>query len=257
MLVTNSEKEGKHMKLIRALDYRDASQKAADAIAVQIAHKPNTVLGLATGGSPVGIYESLIEKYRNGLDFSQVRTVNLDEYVGLTPQHPQSYAYYMNANLFNHINIAQENIHIPDGTDADTEKQSEAYDQIIRELGGIDLQLVGIGHNGHIGFNEPSTSFTKGTHCVDLADTTIAANARFFECEADVPRKAYTMGIQHIMQAKKVVMIVCGSDKAKILQEAFFGPVTPAVPASILQFHPDFTLVADEDALQYFIENSP
>ena len=245
------------MNLIRALDYSDASQKAADIIAAQITQKPDTVLGLATGGSPVGIYENLIVHYRNGLDFSQTRTVNLDEYVGLAPDHPQSYAYYMAANLFHHINIAPNNIHIPDGTDTDTQNQCKAYDQIIRSLGGVDMQLLGIGHNGHIGFNEPSTSFTKGTHCVDLTHTTIAANARFFESEADVPRKAYTMGIGHIMQAKKVLMIVCGSDKAKILKDAFFGPVTPTVPASILQFHPDFTLIADEDALKYFAKNSP
>ena len=163
--------------MIRALDYSDASQKAADIIAAQITQKPDTVLGLATGGSPVGIYENLIVHYRNGLDFSQTRTVNLDEYVGLAPDHPQSYAYYMAANLFHYINIAPNNIHNPDGTDTDTQNQCKAYDQIIRSLGGVDMQLLGIGHNGHIGFNEPSTSFTKGTHCVDLTHTTIAANA--------------------------------------------------------------------------------
>ena len=244
------------MNIIRASDYLETSKIAADIIASQICRKPNSVLGLATGGSPVGTYEQLIEKHRAGLDFSQIRTVNLDEYVGLAPDHPQSYARYMSENFYDHINISPENVHIPDGTDADTQHQCEAYDQIIRSLGGIDLQLLGIGHNGHIGFNEPSLSFSKGTHCVDLTHTTIAANARFFEDESEVPKRAYTMGIRHIMQARQVIMIVTGSDKAEVLKEAFYGPVTPAVPASILQFHPDFTLIADADALQYFPENS-
>lgn len=244
------------MNLIPATNYDEASKKAAEFIAVQIKGKSDSVLGLATGGSPVGIYERLVDAYRAGLDFSQVRTVNLDEYVGLASDHPQSYAYYMHTNLFRHINISLDNVHIPDGTDRNIQQQCASYDRLIGELGGIDLQLLGIGHNGHIGFNEPSTEFTKGTHCVDLTQTTIEANARYFERETDVPVKAYTMGILHIMQAKKVLMIACGSDKARILHRAFYGPVTPEVPASILQFHPNFTLIADNQALQYFNKNT-
>jgi len=238
------------MKIVRARDFEAASRKAANYIFSQITLKPDSVLGLATGSSPVGIYENLIAAYRRGdLDFSGVRSVNLDEYVSLGPEHPQSYAYFMQTNLFAHVNILPTNIYLPNGWDEDAAAQCAAYDRLIHELGGIDLQLVGIGHNGHIGFNEPADKFVKGTHCVELTKSTIDANARFFPCEDLVPRKAYTMGILDILQAKRVVMIACGRSKAKILMEAITGPVTPAVPASILQLHPDFTLVADEEAL--------
>jgi len=238
------------MRLIRAKDYADASRKTASIIAAQVILKPNCVLGLATGSSPVGAYSQLIEGCKNGdIDFSQVRTVNLDEYVGLAPDHDQSYAYFMHKNLFDHINIDPANTHLPDGLDTDAEGQGKKYDQLIHNLGGVDLQLLGIGHNGHIGFNEPCDEFVKGTHCVQLTQDTIDANSRFFASEDLVPRKAYTMGILDIMQAKRVVMIVTGKNKAEILRDAFWGPVTPQVPASIMQLHPDFTLVADEDAL--------
>ncbi len=238
------------MRLIRTKTYQEASRQTANLIAAQVIMKPDCVLGLATGSSPVGAYQQLIKLCEQGdLDFSQVRTVNLDEYVGLDPQHPQSYAYFMRSNLFDHINIDPANTHLPDGMDTDNVGQGIKYDRLIHDLGGVDLQLLGIGHNGHIGFNEPCSEFVKGTHCVDLTRNTIEANARFFESEREVPRQAYTMGILDIMRAKQVVMIVTGSAKAQILRDAFCGPVTPAVPASIMQLHPNFTLVADEAAL--------
>ncbi len=236
------------MRLIRCKDYKDASRKTANIISAQVILEPSSVLGLATGSTPLGTYQQLIEWYEKGdVDFSQTHTVNLDEYVGLEATHEQSYAYFMHKNLFDHINIHPDNTHLPDGTSSDACRK---YDTLIRTLGGVDLQLLGIGHNGHIGFNEPSDEFVKGTHCVELTQNTIDANARFFECEADVPRKAYTMGILDILQAKRVVMIVTGESKAQILKEAFWGPVTPKIPASIMQLHPDFTLVADEAALK-------
>ena len=238
------------MRVIRAKDYYDASRKTANIISAQVILKPDCVLGLATGSSPVGAYQQLIKWYEQGdLDFSKVRTVNLDEYVGLSPANDQSYIYFMRNNLFNHINIDPSNTHVPNGLELDAEVQCSNYDSIIRDLGGVDLQLLGIGHNGHIGFNEPCDHFPVGTHCVDLTQNTIDANARFFESEDQVPRQAYTMGIMDIMQAKRVVMIVTGANKAQILKDAFCGPVTPQVPASIMQLHPDFTLVADEAAL--------
>lgn len=238
------------MRIIRAKDYTDASRKTANIISAQVLLKPNCVLGLATGSSPIGTYQQLIRWYEKGdLDFSQVRTVNLDEYVGLGADNEQSYIHFMRENFFDHINIDPRNTHLPNGLEPDARHQCAHYDSVIHSLGGVDLQLLGIGHNGHIGFNEPAEEFVKGTHCVELTQNTIDANARFFENEDQVPRKAYTMGILDILQAKRVVMIVTGEGKAQILKDAFWGPVTPKVPASILQLHPDFTLVADEAAL--------
>ncbi len=238
------------MRLIRTKNAADACRQTANVISAQVILKPDCVLGLATGSSPVGAYKQLIEWCKKGdLDFSKVRTVNLDEYVGLGEDHDQSYVYFMRQNLFDHINIDPKNTHLPNGLDLDAAHQCKAYDELIHELGGVDLQLLGIGHNGHIGFNEPCDEFVKGTHCVELTQNTIDANARFFASEDLVPRKAYTMGILDIMQAKRIVMIVTGENKAQILKDAFCGPVTPRVPASILQLHPDFTLVADEAAL--------
>ena len=201
--------------------------------------------------SPVGTYKELIAKYEAGdLDFSKVRTVNLDEYVGLTKDHDQSYAYFMRANLFDHVNIDQANCNIPNGMNPDAEAECARYDAIIDAFGGADLQLLGLGPNGHIGFNEPGEAFELETHCVDLTPATIEANKRFFDGNEDlVPKQAYTMGIRTIMQARKVLMVVNGAGKAEIVKKAFFGPVTPEVPASILQLHPDFILVADEEAL--------
>ena len=239
------------MKIIRAKDYADMSRKAANIISAQVIMKPNCVLGLATGGTPVGAYQQLVEWYNKGdLDFSGVTTVNLDEYRGLPKDHPESYWSFMHRNLFDHVNIDPAHIHLPDGTNPDADDACAQYNQIIHSVGGIDLQLLGLGPNGHIGFNEPGNAFELETHCVDLTEATIEANKRFFDGNEDlVPRQAYTMGIKTIMQARKVLMVVNGTGKAEIVKKAFFGPVTPEVPASILQMHPDFTLVGDEEAL--------
>ena len=238
------------MQIYRAKDYEDMSKKAANIIASQVVLKPDCVLGLATGSTPIGAYKNLVEKYEQGdLDFSQVTTVNLDEYKGLPRENDQSYYYFMHDNLFDHVNVKPENTHLPDGTKEDANEECARYEELIRSLGGQDLQLLGLGHNGHIGFNEPDTVFEKTTHCVDLQESTIEANKRFFASADDVPKQAYTMGIGTIMQAKKILVVVSGEDKADTVAKAFFGPVTPKVPASILQFHKDVILVADEAAL--------
>ena len=239
------------MRLIRAKDYNDVSRKAANIIAAQIYLKPDCVLGLATGSSPVGTYKELIAKYEAGdLDFSKVRTVNLDEYVGLTKDHDQSYAYFMRTNLFDHVNIDQNNCNIPNGMNPDAEAECARYDAVIDAFGGADLQLLGLGPNGHIGFNEPGEAFELETHCVDLTRETIEANKRFFDGNVDlVPKQAYTMGIKTIMQARKVLVVANGLAKAKAVKAVVSGPVTPECPGSILQMHPDCILVADEEAL--------
>ena len=238
------------MRIIKARDYEDVSRKAANIIFSVMTEKPDCVLGLATGSSPVGIYKELVRHYQEGdLDFSRVTTVNLDEYRGLDREDPQSYAYYMRENLFSHVNIRTEKTFLPDGTEEDSQKACEGYDQILSQAGQQDIQLLGIGHDGHIGFNEPADHFPKGTHCVDLAESTIEANARLFESRDQVPTQAYTMGIQSIMSAKQILMVANGKGKAQILKQAFQGPVTPQVPASILQLHPQVILVADEEAL--------
>ena len=239
------------MRLIRAKDYNDVSRKAANIIAAQIYLKPDCVLGLATGSSPVGTYKELIAKYEAGdLDFSKVRTVNLDEYVGLTKDHDQSYAYFMRSNLFDHVNIDQNNCNIPNGMNPDAEAECARYDAVIDAFGGADLQLLGLGPNGHIGFNEPGEAFELETHCVDLTPATIEANKRFFDGNEDlVPKQAYTMGIKTIMQARKVLVVANGLAKAKAVKAVVSGPVTPECPGSILQMHPDCILVADEEAL--------
>ena len=244
------------MKLYRAKDYYDMSRKAANIISAQIIMKPNCVLGLATGSTPVGAYKQLIEWYNKGdLDFSRVKTANLDEYKGLTRDNDQSYYHFMKQNLFMHVNIDVTNTHIPDGMESDAEKEAARYEEILRDLGGIDLQILGLGHNGHIGFNEPSDIFPKDTHIVDLQESTIEANKRFFESADQVPRQAYTMGIGTIIRAKKILLMVSGEDKAEILYNALCGPVTPKVPASILQLHPDVIIVADEAALSKWETN--
>ena len=237
------------MKIIRTRDYDHMSRQAANIISAQVILKPDSVVGLATGSSPIGVYKQLIDWYNKGdIDFSQVRTVNLDEYVGLTADHEQSYARFMRENFFDHVNIDLKNTNIPCGTAPDAEAECRRYDALIQSFGGTDLQLLGIGLNGHIGFNEPGDTFEKGTHKIRLTEATIQANKRFFEREEDVPRYAYTMGICDIMQSKRIVMVVSGKKKAAIVKDAFFGPVTPRVPASILQLHRDFTLVVDADA---------
>ena len=238
------------MRICRATDYNDMSRKAAQIILAQIIMKPNCVLGLATGSSPIGTYKQLIEWYnKDELDFSEVTSINLDEYKGLSPEDPQSYRYFMNTYLFDHVNIDKNRTFVPDGLATDSEKSCAEYNANILKQGGIDLQLLGIGRNGHIGFNEPGAAFEKETHLVDLAESTIRANARFFTSIDEVPKQAYTMGIRTIMQAKKILVVVSGEGKADIVSRAFFGPVTPEVPASILQMHPDVTVVCDEAAL--------
>ncbi|WFR55305.1 glucosamine-6-phosphate deaminase [Anaerocolumna sp. AGMB13025] len=232
------------MNLLKASDYKDLSRKAANVISAQVILKPDCVLGLATGSTPIGTYKQLVEWYEKGdIDFSEVKTVNLDEYCGLSPDNDQSYRYFMNQNLFSQVNIKLENTNVPNGLAADYEEECSRYDKLIAELGGIDLQLLGIGRNGHIGFNEPDVSFEKTTHIVNLDESTIEANARFFQTIDEVPKKALTMGIKSIMQAKKVLLIANGPDKKEIIEKALHGPVTPDVPASILQFHPDLTVV--------------
>ncbi len=226
------------------------SKKAAEIIASVVTLKPDCVLGLATGSSPIGLYKNLIEKCKKGeLDFSQVKTANLDEYVGLGPDDDQSYRYFMNTNLFNHININIENTNVPNGLEKDADKEVTRYEKLVQDLGEMDLQLLGLGLDGHIGFNEPAPVFPKTTQCVELDPSTIEANKRFFASADDVPRTAYTMGVGTIMRAKKVLLIVNGKAKAEILAKVINGPVDPMVPASILQFHNDVTIVADEEAL--------
>ena len=243
------------MKIIRAKDYQDMSHKAANIIAAQVTLKPDCVLGLATGGTPVGAYADLVERYNKGdLDFSEVTTVNLDEYRGLPKEHPESYWSFMHRNLFDHVNVPAESIHLPDGTNPDAEDACKKYNEIIHSVGGIDLQLLGLGPNGHIGFNEPSDAFDLETHCVDLTAATIEANKRFFDGNEDlVPKQAYTMGIKTIMQARKVLVVVNGKAKAEAVKAMITGPVTPACPGSILQMHPDCTVVADEEALSLLV----
>ena len=238
------------MRIYECADYSAMSRQAANIISAQVILEPQCVLGLATGSTPIGAYEQLVEWYKKGdLSFAGVRSVNLDEYRGLSAEHDQSYRYFMQTHLFDHVDIRRENTNVPNGMAEDPAAECAQYDQIIRDLGGIDLQLLGMGHNGHIGFNEPTDYFPLGTHLVDLTQSTIEANKRFFASEADVPRQALTMGVGSIMSAKSVLVVVSGADKAAIVRSAFCGPITPQVPASILQLHPHVTLVGDRAAL--------
>ena len=238
------------MRIVRAKDYEDMSRKAGDIIAAQVITKPDCVLGLATGSTPIGAYKRLVEGYEAGdLDFSQVKTYNLDEYRGLPGDHDQSYRYFMNTNLFDHVNIDKANTHVPDGLAEDYEAACAAYDEAVAAAGNQDLQLLGIGNNGHIGFNEPGDAFVRGTHCVDLTESTIQANSRLFDSIDDVPRQAFTMGIGTIMAAKMVLVMANGEVKAQAVHDMIYGPITPACQASILQLHPNVVLVADEAAL--------
>lgn len=242
------------MQICRAKDYQDMSRKAANIIFSQVTLKPDCVLGLATGSSPVGTYKQLVEWYNKGdIDFSRITSVNLDEYKGLSGENDQSYRYFMNTNLFDHVNIRKDHTFVPNGLEADSAKACAQYNEIIRSVGGIDLQLLGLGRNGHIGFNEPSDVFEAETHCVDLTESTIEANKRFFASEDEVPRQAYTMGIKNIMQAGKILVVVSGADKADALKQMVEGPITPRVPASILQLHKNVTVVADAEALSKLI----
>ena len=238
------------MKIIRARDYQHLSRQAANILSAQVILKPDSVLGLATGSSPIGTYQQLIAwEHKGDVDFRQVSTVNLDEYVGLPAGHPQSYAHFMRENFFDHIQIDLRNTHIPNGMAEDGDAECRHYDATIRQLGGIDLQLLGLGPNGHIGFNEPDDHFSKGTHCVNLTESTIEANKRFFASADDVPRQAYTMGTQTIMYARMILVVANGEAKAQAVHDMCYGPVTPACPASILQLHTNCVVVADEAAL--------
>lgn len=238
-----------HVKVLKAADAEAAGRLAADQLQQAVCAKPACVLGLATGATPIPLYRELIWREQAGLmDFSRVRSVNLDEYKGLAPDHPQSYRRFMQENLFDHISIRPENTWVPDGMTTDVDAMCDGYERTIEELGGVDLQLLGLGHDGHIGFNEPCDHFPVRTHEVALTESTRRANARFFAGGDEVPTAAYTMGVGTVMAARRVLMIVTGADKADILHRAFCGPVTPWVPASILQFHPDVTLICDEAA---------
>ena len=238
------------MRIVRAKDYDDMSRKAAMIMAAQIAEKPDSILGLATGSTPIGLYKCLIKWYEEGaLDFSAIRTWNLDEYEGLPRTNDQSYYYFMHENLFDHVNLPEGATHVLNGMNPDAEAECAAYDKAIEEAGGIDIQLLGLGHDGHIAFNEPQDDFPAGTHCVELNPMTIEANSRFFKSADEVPKRAYSMGIGSIMKARKILVVVSGKDKAEALKKVLCGPVTPQVPGSILQFHQDVTVVTDEDAL--------
>ena len=239
-----------HLNIIKVKTPEEMGKAAADEFEAVIHAKPACVMGLATGSTPLPLYRELIAREQAGkLDFSRVRSANLDEYKGLAPDHPQSYRRFMQENLFDHISIKPENTIVPDGLADDIPSMCRAYERKIEDWGGVDIQLLGIGHDGHIGFNEPDSCFACGTHQVTLTESTIAANTRFFENEAQVPRQAYSMGMQAIMQAKRVLLIASGADKAEAIRNSFFGPVTPQVPASILQLHRDVIVIADEAAL--------
>lgn len=238
------------MKIYVGNDYKDMSRKAANIISAQVIVKPDCVLGLATGSSPIGTYEQLVEWYRKGdVDFSGITSVNLDEYKGLDKENEQSYYYFMHHHFFDHVNIDSEKTFLPNGLAEDVEAECKRYQKLVDDLGSIDLQLLGIGHNGHIGFNEPGECLEKNVHCVNLSDRTIEANKRFFDSVEDMPKQAFSMGMKSIMQAKKILVIASGKDKAQAVKDAFWGKITCQVPASLLQLHPDVTLVADKAAL--------
>lgn len=230
-------------------DYEAMSKQAANMVAGQMNLKPGSVIGLATGSTPEGMYKELVKLYEaDSVDFSDVTTFNLDEYYQLSPENEQSYIYYMNKYLFSRVNMRPEKVHVPNGISSDVEETCAEYDRLIESNGNMDLQILGIGNNGHIGFNEPDVKFEAGTHLVALDDETIEANARFFESAEDVPKEAISMGIRNIMHAKKVVLIANGEAKSAMLKEMLFGPVTPNVPASVLQLHNDVTIILEKEA---------
>ncbi len=241
-----------HPRILVAATAEEAGALAANEFEALIAKKPAAVLGLATGSTPLPLYRELVAREKAGkIDFSRVRSANLDEYKGLAPDHEQSYRKFMQDNLFDHISIKPENTIVPSGLAEDIEKECKEYEEKIEAWGGVDCQLLGLGHDGHIGFNEPEDHFPAMTHEVQLTEMTIEANKRFFASIDDVPRAAITMGIGTIMAAKKVLIIVTGADKKEILKKTFWGPVDPQVPASILQFHPDVTLICDKAAYPF------
>ena len=239
------------MKLYMEKDYAAMSRRAALIIAAEIHKNPACVLGLATGSTPIGTYKELIAMNQAGdISFKDVATVNLDEYKGLSGEHDQSYRYFMNDNLFNHVDIDKDFTFVPDGLAEDADAECAAYDEIVEGLGYADLQLLGIGHNGHIGFNEPDSVFTKATHVVDLTDSTIDANTRFFASRDEVPRQALTMGMASIMKARKILLLVTGASKREALKKLMSNEITTAVPATLLQVHPDVTVICDRAAME-------
>lgn len=237
------------MQIFVTKDYQEMSEAAADMIVDLVEEKPGCVLGLATGSTPEGLYAEIAKHHEaEDIDFSRVATFNLDEYRGLPADHEQSYHYFMQKHLFSKINVRPENTHVPNGANPDAQAACDAYEASILLAGGVDLQLLGLGHNGHIGFNEPCDEFPVRTHVVELTESTINANSRLFESIDQVPREAYTMGIGTIMKARAILVVASGVDKAQIVRDAFFGPVTPQVPASVLQLHPNVTVVVDAEA---------
>jgi glucosamine-6-phosphate deaminase len=238
------------MKVVAVKNFDEMSQYAAAIISHQVKEKPNSVLGLATGGTVVGTYKELIKDHeQNKTSYENIHTVNLDEYLGIEKNHPNSYHHFMMENLFSQININQDNIHIPNGLAKDYEQESKAYEKVISDLGGVDLQLLGIGVNGHIGFNEPGTPFNSETHVVELEESTRQANLRFFNSIDEVPTHAITMGISTIMKSKKVLLLVSGKTKAEILEKVINEEINETIPATVLKNHPDVTIIADEEAL--------
>lgn len=247
------------IKIIYGKTAQDAGKNGADIITALLKSKKNAVLGLATGSSPIGMYKELIARCEAGeISFKDVKSVNLDEYVGLSAEHDQSYAYFMHDNLFNHVDIKEENTNLPSGLAKDPVAECARYDAVIASMGGVDIQVLGIGNNGHIGFNEPSDVFSKGTGLVNLTDSTIDANKRFFASREEVPTQALSMGVGQIMNADSILLLAMGKGKAEILEKSLFGDVTPRVPASILQFFKGTVYVcADEEALSVIMERHP
>lgn len=236
------------MKVIIAKNYDEMSKEAFKIVEKQVKNNPETVLGLATGSTPLGLYALMVKDYKeNGTDYSKVKTTNLDEYVGITYPHDQSYAFFMRDNLFDKINIKLENTNIENGKAEDLDAECKRYDKVLSGL-ARDIQVLGIGSNGHIAFNEPNTPFDSTTHVVELTESTIKDNSRLFNDISEVPTKALTMGIKSIMESKNIIIMASGKNKADAVYKLLFGPVTEEVPASILQNHPSVTLIVDEEA---------
>ncbi|MBU4348745.1 glucosamine-6-phosphate deaminase [bacterium] len=235
------------MEIKSISSYSKMSKLAAKIVAEQIINKPNIVLGLATGSTPLGMYRELVKLYKKRkLDFSRITTFNLDEYLGLSPEHPQSYHYYMYENFFNHVNIEEKNIYIPKGDTKDPVQECLNYEREIEKVGGINLQVLGIGVNGHVGFNEPDINLEAKTHVIQLSDDTIKANSRFFKNLDEVPKKAITMGMATIMRSKKIILMAWGAEKKKPILKVISGHIATEVPASLLQVHNDAILIVDK-----------
>jgi glucosamine-6-phosphate deaminase len=238
------------MNILKVTNYEEMSKTAADYIINKARQNPNITLGLATGGSPVGTYKNLIQDHiQNGTSYNNVTTFNLDEYIGLSGENPNSYRYFMNSILFDHLDIQKKNTHIPSGVAKDVQEECLNYESMLKHHGGIDLQILGIGSNGHIGFNEPGTPFSSKTQIVDLAPSTREANARFFSNINEVPTQAITMGISTIMQSREILLLVSGESKSEAVQQLLYGEIDEQFPASVLRLHPNVKIIVDEAAL--------